>query len=152
MGGSFLFERGEHFRRRDGQRVNSHSEGVFDRISDGPGDRNHGGFSDADDSAGQRVRLHPRDGDNFRHIGGGEDFIELHIGVDGVAQNAVHDTVFVEGPGNALDDATENLAFGGEFVDDETAVLDGDGFDHADLTGFRVDFHFDGAASGDAAA
>ena len=132
-------ERGQNFRRRDGQAADAHADGVGDGVGDGGGGRDRGRLADADDAAFGHV-----DQDDFdvRHVGDAGQFVGFKIRVQHHAGQIVHHALLVKRVAHAHDDAAVDLAFERELVNDEAAIVDADDFFHRDQTGFGVHVDF----------
>src|SRR5262249_32410809 len=82
--------------------------------------------------------VHHVDND-WGHVLNAGELIELHVGVDHAAGLAVVDALFEEGVVEAHDDATSDLRFAGQLVDDQTDVLHGDYLGAFDRAGLGID-------------
>ena len=73
------------------------------------------------------------------HVGRSRDLVHLEIRIDHVPEVPIHVALFEQGVADALDDAAEDLAFGGRAVDDEAAILQGDDLVHLDDAEVTID-------------
>ena len=63
---------------------------------------------------------------DVRHIGDARQLVGFKVGVQDHTGQVVHDTFFVKRVTHADDDAAVDLAFQGDLVDDQAAVVNGD--------------------------
>src|SRR5690606_36888982 len=139
-GGRFRFaESSEDFLRRNGNAADARADRVRHGVGNGRRSGNGNRFANANHAALRHVEKYEI---NFRNVRNTRQLVGFEIRVEHDARHTVHHAPFVKSVTDSHDDAAIDLAFGGEFADDQSPVLNANNLLQLHKPGVGVDLDF----------
>src|SRR6516165_10326615 len=118
---------------------------VGDRGGSGDGHR----FSNANDTSLRHILKNHVD---FRYVSGTGQLVGLKVWIEDYSCLSIQNSFFVQSEADAHDDPSVDLAYAGEPINNQTAILHTNNPFYPDESGFGVHFHFRHLHAADAAA